>query len=49
MRGNEESLWREDRPLNTLDGREVRELRQKEMKVEIEDEMIDEEREIRER
>ena len=40
---------REDRPLNTSDGREVRELRprlmeKKEMKGEIEDEMMEEEK-----
>ena len=45
---------REDRPLNTSDGREVRELEsrlmeEREMKGEIEDEVMEEEREIRER
>ena len=44
---------REDRPLNTSDGREVREFPPKsmeevEMKGEIEDEVMEEEREIRE-
>ena len=46
-------IEREDRPSNTSDGREVRELcprlmEEGEMKREIEDEVIDEEREIRE-
>ena len=44
---------REDRPSNTSDGREVRELEARlmeegEMKGEIEDEVMEEEREIRE-
>ena len=44
---------REDRPSNTSDGREVRELKVRlvgegEMKGEIEDEVMEEEREIRE-
>ena len=44
---------REDRPLNALDEREVRRLRPKwmeerEMKVEIEDEVMEEGREMRE-
>ena len=44
---------REDRPSNTSDGREVRELESRlmkegEMKGEIEDEVMEEEREIRE-
>ena len=44
---------REDRPSNTSDGREVRELElslmvEGEMKGEIEDEMMEEENEIRE-
>ena len=45
---------REDRPSNTSDGRKVRELEarlmeEREMKGEIEDEVMEEEREIRER
>ena len=45
---------REDRPSNTSDGREVRELeprwmKEGEMKGEIENEVMEEEREIRER
>ena len=45
---------REDRPSNTSDGREVRALESRrmeegEMKGEIEDEVMEEEREIRER
>lgn len=45
---------REDRPSNTSDGREVRELETRwmeegEMKGEIEDEVMEEEKEIRER
>ena len=45
---------REDRPSNTSDGREVRELESRrmeegEMKREIENEVMEEEREIRER
>ena len=45
---------REDRPSNTSDGREVRELvprlmEKEEMKREIEDEVMEEERKIRER
>ena len=45
---------REDRPSNTSDGREKRELEPRkieegDMKGEIEDEVMDEEREIRER
>ena len=45
---------REDRPLNTPDGREVRELKimlmeEGEMEGEIEDEVMKEEKEIRER
>ena len=52
MRGNEESSERENRPSNTSDGREVRELEPRsmeegEMKGEIEDEVMEEEREIR--
>ena len=48
------NLWRDDRPSNTLDGRKVRELEPRlmeegEMKEEIEDEVMEEEREIRER
>ena len=44
---------REDRPLNTSDGREVRELeprlmKEGEVKGEIEDEVIEEEREMKE-
>ena len=45
---------REGKPSNTSDGREVRELEprsmeEKEMKGEIEDEVVEEEREMRER
>ena len=54
MRINEERSEREDRPLNAPDGREVRELEPRyveegEMKEEIEDEVMEKEREIRER
>ena len=47
-------IEREDRPSNTSDGREVRELsprwiEERDMKGEIEDEVMEEEREIRER
>ena len=53
MRGNEESFEREDRPSNTSDGRDVRELEPRwmeegEMKGEIEDEVMEEEKEMRE-
>ena len=54
MRGNEESFEREDRPSNTSDGRKVRELEsrqieERKMRGEIEDEVMEGEREIRER
>ena len=54
MRGNEERFEREDRPSNTSDGREVKELEPRlmeegEMKGEIEDKVMEEESEIRKR
>ena len=54
MRGNEEICEREDRPSNASDGREVRELEPRlmeegEMKGDIEDEVMEEEREMREK
>ena len=52
MRGNEERIEREDKPSNTSDGREVRELEarlmeEREMKGEIEDEVMEKKREMR--
>ena len=49
MRGKRERSEREDKPSNTSDGREVRELEprwieEREMKGEIEDEVMEEER-----